>query len=385
MVVQKLRLHYLKQCCELSPFIRIQDLEDIVHGKKHQLLKNLLGSKQQYKLLIHNKLLIYPIESQTLTEFRIDLDNVNLKANLETMFNIRTQLDKYKIKATYEHTGGKGLHIRFLINVDSIYLRTKFNDINLNDFEKEFRAGDKKGKNYKLISLMAFERLNLKKQLAVYLGLYNIIPRKDFDTGLLSSFYLLGCPGSVHRKTNKPKAYLDLNKLTCVDEVLTFIATNKTSYINFEFLKNVWRIPAEFKYNSNIKNVLTERPKKNNTISVISSIKHIQHVKQDIVLNTLKHLYLNSDYNTYNSFSFYVVNVCHSFNFNLSEIKSLYVKLFELLNVGDNDLISDSNIQSIYKYIETNFNIAKLSYNFKSNWSHNDFMTTFRKNNEVSQ
>lgn len=372
-MTNKLRITYLKQCFKLSPFIRVQDLEDTIYNKKHQLLKGIFEKKQHYKLLKHNKLLIYPVENDTLTEFRIDLDNKILNKNFETMLFIKKKLESFGIKAVYEFTGSKGCHIRFLIDITSLNLNYKYSSVNLNDFETEFRNSLKSGENYTIIHKIAKQRLELKKQIARYLELYKLISSNDFDTNLLSSFYLLGCVGSIHRKTNNPKLDLNLNLLNSVDKINNYISNTKVSHINFNFFKDVWTIPADFKYKQlKVKPIRTNNNNKtyNNTL-----IKESQHTNESLVLNTLKELYINSQCDSLNRFSFYIVGVCFSFGFTIEEIKSLFIKIFSKINNNfDLSLTSDNNINSIYDFVNKHYDMSQMTYKFKDFWTHNQFL-----------
>jgi hypothetical protein len=226
------KLDFIMQCVNLRNDMKFQYWFNGYPSKTFYKFEEI----RQVLFLVNNLFLRTSIETKELTEVRIDLDESSLNKNIDLGLSIYNIFKSNNIKSSFYYSGGKGIHIQFLLNIDKY--------------------------NLKLDERKKFKELFLKK-----LNILHLI-----DKAPLSPHTLLGVEGYAHRKTNKNKIYINVDKYNNNVSILDYITKNSDKIlIDFNFFNNINEIPE------NIKIISAPEP-----IKPINTTKHIQKQKSPL-------------------------------------------------------------------------------------------------------
>jgi hypothetical protein len=343
---KKLRFSFIKKCFTASPHIRVQDWErkkgnTDVRDLRHFLLRNILTQgKSYYTLINHDELLRYPIESNAVTEVRFDLDykkgdqKTNLISNLKYAYILRDKLAEKGLKAFFYYSGGKGIHAHFLLSTNGLNFKQDIDNINIIQFEEEFKQGLSNKGQYKIINDSNNERRKFKSLFHLWLNLPNDM-MKIIDYQMTSSLTLLTLEGAKKRKAGaKYKTFIDLYNKTEF-EILEQLETAKP-YIEFKFFDSIYSLS-----DAQIKEILTYETKE--SLIKKTTGKKVELKEEDLnpemktinkeLVDTLHRLYVKHQIESENNFTYYATKVLYYKIKNSSETKlalnNLYQKLFK--------------------------------------------------------
>jgi hypothetical protein len=239
------RVELQKQIIELRSDLRFQNLSG---GQRHILYKK--SSQLDLELSKNNvSLLRYSIENKELTEFRVDLDEPTILENIILAKKFTAVLENLNFQYSVFASGGKGLHIQFLLCLSSPLVSKNFifktEDYNKKELDVEFKFFHKnkltKIDKFKYPLLFKVHQSNLKRKLFKQIFLDYFKFPKEYDTNLLSSLVQLQVQGFKHRKTPYYKIYIpsftDLNN----KQIMAYIEDNKekSGIINKNFLNEL--------------------------------------------------------------------------------------------------------------------------------------------------
>lgn len=400
---KKIRFKFIKKCYELNPRIRIQDFERIKGSSqskdiRHYLLHNILhqSSKSHYTLLHHDEILRYPIESDELTEIRFDLDfkgedkEKSIKQNIYLGSKLYHTLKEKGIKATFYYSGGKGVHSSFLLSTKGLNFKTKINNIDLKQYDKEFVQGS--GETIEIINKSNEERTKFKKALFKWLNLDNEV-LKHLDYQMCSSKTLLTLEGAKKRnKGSKYKTLLNYDSYNYL-QLQNYVLSNNNFFIDLKFFCNISELSeAQIKeifnfvtYNTKQNKINTHSVIKNNKIIFNNISNQIEIIGKATIL-TLYNLYKKKVNENRNNFSYYATKVLLYKTRNKEITKDCLRTLCVMIGVDDvNGKWLSQKLESTQKYFESLENLDKFYLNYKSYFDEQEFKHNFKFYCEVLQ
>jgi hypothetical protein len=271
---------------ELREDIRYQNLS---LGQSHKLYKN--SSQIGLELSKDTSLLRYSLENNSITEFRIDLDEKTVIENVELAKKFTAVLDNLKFKYSVFYTGSRGINLHFLLTISKYNFLKNNIAFNKKDLDTEFKFHQKdinKPLDRETFpQLFEIDKINkrrvfFKKQFLEYFN-FPI----DYDSHLLSSQVMLQCQGFRHRKTDFYKIYIpNFTKLNN-KQIMAYIEENKIKpgVINKNFLNEINEISKDDKikiFRKIRKSLLKKENKKEDKKTEIKEIKPIKTKTNEI-------------------------------------------------------------------------------------------------------
>lgn len=307
------RLKFINRCIELRPSIKFQVWDSKAKDLSHYTF-NELKEKGRISILNYcNQLLRYSIETDSISEFRIDIDK-SLSECIDIAKEINNKLMKDNIKVTFYSSGGKGLHGHFLFNINQFKLNN--NDYNL-------------------------ERPNIKKLIAKYYEFENQI-----DVMLHSTIILLGLEGGTHRKTNKRKILININEPK--QDILNYIELHCNKVIiNENYFNEINELSQDcIKFvNNKLQNVKSKPLKEIVKYNVSNKVKSLQFGLNRGVLDTnyryytlaLIELYKKHQLNATHSYEYYLFKLFNDLGLTQEQIINEIKLICNKLNIENTD------------------------------------------------
>lgn len=413
---KKLRFKFIQKCYLMNKCMKIQDQERTImynRDKKelnHIFLGKILMSstKEYYTLMNHNELLRYSIENDEVTEIKFDIDckdydtqEENIKHAVTIAKNICSNIQsKLKIKPFCFYSGGKGVHIHFLLKIPNDVFRIKLNDMTYKNFNQD------------VYDQMNEERRQFKEKLLVYLNIKPKIMKYIDISNSLSCKTLLTLEGAKKRGEGK-KYKTKIQHNYDVESIMRFITSEYKPFIDLTFFE-----PYEIETNimSNIINLdvqklKTEAKEKKKTISneqthskskkssqnsskgvksskntdidvYEMSYKELMKMKSknkaiftECLANSIVRLKEKKGDKSFNTFTYYVLKLLIHLKYSDEEIKIIYSQLIipnTSLQIGEDEVLSkyDTQLKNAKEWLSNNAN-------FKFNYIHNNFYVVF--------
>lgn len=413
---KKLRFKFIQKCYLMNKCIKIQDQErTIIYNRDEKELnhiflgKILMSSKKEYyTLLNHNELLRYSIENDEVTEIKFDIDckdydtqEENIKQAVTIAKTISSNIQsKLKIKPFCYYSGGKGVHIHFLIKIPNDVFKIKLNDMNYKNFNQD------------VYDEMNEERRQFKEKLLHYLNIKPKIIKYIDISNSLSCKTLLTLEGAKKRGEGK-KYKTKIQHNYDIESIMRFIKSDYNPFIDMTFFE-----PYEIETNimnniinidvQKLKNEVKEKKKtisneqthskkkkysqnsskdfktsKNNNIDVYEeSYKQLMEMKNEnkavfteCLTNSIVRLKEKKGDKSFNTFTYYVLKLLIYLKYSDEEIKIIYTKLImpnTSLQVGEDEVLSkyETQLKNAKEWLSNNAN-------FKFNYIHNNFYVVF--------
>lgn len=398
---KKIRFQFIKKCYELNPRMRIQDFER-TKGKseskdlRHYLLHNILNQskKSHYTLLSHDEILRYPIESEELTEIRFDLDfnklskEENIKQNIYLGFKLYNTLKKKGFKSTFYYSGGKGVHCSFLLSTKGLGFESKINNIDLEQYEKEFIKGE--GATIDLINKSNNERAKFKKAFYKWFNFDDEV-LKWLDFQMCSSKTLLTLEGAKKRNQGaKFKTYLNYDTFS-YKQLQSYILNNNNFFIDLKFFSNIAtlsqaQIKEIFSFMANdIKEVKREAPKPKVEYRPITKLLNVTDTKAYILTfyNLYKKHNIEQESESANFYSYYISKIVYRDTKNENITREVLEKFFEIIKKETTANRITEKVNTAKKYIDNNPHY--ISYKYFNIISKEEFIKEYTFNLEVAR
>lgn len=374
----KIRYKFLTKCYELYPLLRVQSTERVKTSTgqedlSHILLEEYLNNpKQKYSLLNQSKILRNSIESDKLTELRIDLDDKKFSENLNVARVIYEKFLNQGIKLYVYSSGGKGIHLQALLNIKEINFQVSFNEIDIPEYKKEIISKQKESENHLKFLELSRERQKFKIELCKYI-LGNSYIYYNIDERVFLSSQMLGLEGGTHRKTNRYKSYINFEKWKDDKKLEYYLMVNNFFFIDFNFFSDINKIPENFILNYNSHNPKPINKKKSSQIKPnldkITKIRDKTPLNYDLqkVLIALIQLYKEKDINSQHKYNFFCMSVFYYIsqdeNLSLAYSKSLFQALHKTIREENYYQDSLNYIKSHYdnKY-KPNYQNGKITF-----------------------
>jgi len=318
-------------CVKLTPSIKFQYWNNNIPSKWKQY--NKFNNKNLF--IINNEFLRTSIETETITEFRLDLDNKLIDDNIDAALEINEILKQNNIKASFYYSGGKGLHIHFLVELNQ-------------------KVSIDNRKKFKVAYLKHLKIDNLT------------------DHAPLSPKTLLTCEGYEKRKTvtGYKKIYIDMETMFNINQINDFInENNKKIIIDFNFFDKINKIKFVFEENKRLeptkKNYINKSTK--NKKSVLELPYMVQVVPNNIYIDVFS--YLSKKYNVTSEYRYsifiymYFLNLKYSRSTIENYLNLIYNRLnkrYDIIAVRDSVSKLNSNYYTYLKKTNLNFNYANI-------------------------
>lgn len=386
------RFNFFKKCFELRPEIRFQNIKI---GQKHVLFSQI----PSFAWMKNKEFLRYSLENSNITELIYDIDTKNEKGEKKLNLAINEGLkiyDKLKsagLKPSFYYSGGSGVHIHTLIDINSLdFLRYKNINIDLKQYENEFRLSNEEKKNNKtpnidLINLRNDERSLVKKWISEFFEIRDLV-----DSMLFSTKEMITAEGYNKResKTGYYKIWINLEDLhrerRREEEIKRYIQENKEkiiineNYFNeisilnsdlVEFLKEQYK--AHNSKNQEEREPIKEQ--KNNCEEYISyqtergELKKENPTKISQYLVTFAYIWKKKNISSTNKYYNIVIAYLYSATgFNYDDTLNWFNKLFDVFGVKDN--LTCSREEKVKGVIE-----QKKKYSIYAIFTENEYLT----------
>lgn len=389
---KKLRFTFLKNCFSLNRNIRIQDFER-TKGKsnsndlRHYLLYNILTNHRSYFTLInHDELLRYPLENDSVTEIRFDLDykksqdvKENIKQNIILGEKLSNTLKEKGLKGFFYYSGGKGVHCSFLVSTKGLGFKYNINDLDLSLLEKQFI--NKGGNLIDLLDSSNSERSEFKKCLYKWLNLptdvYNVL-----DLQMCSSKTLLTLEGAKKRKAGaKFKTYLDYDKYNS-SQLIEYVFSNYKPYIEFKFFNTIKELSeAQIEEIYSFKTISSQKKKPTQQKVLVNENINLNQ-EENILLITFFQLYKNKgllEEKKTNDFCYYMARVLYVKVGEEKRIINILNKFLQLLNKKKLPSWTKNKYECAKRYSKNN----KITFNYFDLISEEEFVFEYETNKKI--
>ena len=328
-------------------------------GKYHILFNSI----PHYAWTINEEFLRYSIENENITELIFDLDckneegNKDLNKSLKEAVAISKKLNREGIKHTVYYSGGGGVHIHSLLDISNLdFLQYSNIDIDINEYEKEFRNKKTNKENTNKINSRNEERKELKRIISEFFEI-----KDKVDNSLFSTKEMITCEGFRKRDGVNYKIKLPLEKTYNTNELRQFIEIYKDKIIiDDTYLNKVSKINNKIKeYISKRLNIHRERREEkkerenesNSGEDIRRENQTVNKPNEDIIIKhlvTYSYIYNNKGLSSTNKFYTSIVTYLYSAT-KSEEITKYYLEmLFNEFNCPNNLTCSiDEKINSV--------------------------------------
>lgn len=401
------RYKFVHECFKLRQDIRFQNIKI---GMKHVLFNQI----PSFAWNINKQFLRYSIENSHLTELIYDIDAKNEKGEKKLHLAIDIGLhiyDKLKgigFKPSFYYSGGNGIHIHTLINLNSLdFLKYNNIEIDLNEYEKEFRfSHDEKKKqhtpNLDLIDNRNEERRLVKKWIAEFFEIKGLV-----DNMLFSTKEMITSEGYQKRnsKTGNYKIWIDIENVHEREaEILRYIDENKhkiiinenyfneVSILNYtltKYLKEQYKTYTRIQEEREPKSepFISADRYKSSQIESGGLNKSSPKVINQFLITYAYILKKNKIYSTNHYYNIVIAHLYSATGFNYEETLKYFNQFFDVFKVPDN--LSCSREQKVKSVIDMKQKYSKYAIFTENNYLTKEefwdnYFSLFPKNNSFS-